>query len=189
VETYKRAPDGYIRNTMYPDLKIPLGEGAYAEAYWVTPAHDGYIQAYGQEQGPLDTPYSLPIYTWAVYSSEPINPLPAWFHQLLVGTPTVHANFAKAAHRLDDWGVAADIARYRKLDDDLSCINMELKRLEAKAGAIRIAKTICEGRLELARAPKQLAHMECLATPFVWQRNEQLATRGGWKKSARGRAS
>jgi len=63
AKTYEQAPDGYVRNTMYPDLKIPLGEGAYAEAYWVTPAHDGYVQAYGQEQGLLDTPYSLPIYT------------------------------------------------------------------------------------------------------------------------------
>jgi len=98
TETYKRAPDGYIHNTMYPDLKIPCGEGAYAEAYWVTPAHNGYVQAYGQEQGPLDTPYLLPIYAQAVYSSEPIKPLPAWFHQLLVDTPTIHANFAKAAH-------------------------------------------------------------------------------------------
>jgi len=98
AETYERAPDGYICNTMYPDLKIPMGEGVYAEAYWVTPAHDGYVQAYGQEQGPLDTPYSLPIYAWPVFSSEPIDPLPAWFHQLLVGTSAVHANFAKAAH-------------------------------------------------------------------------------------------
>ena len=102
AETYERAPDGYVCNTMYPDLKIPLGKGAYAKAYWVTPVHNGYVQAYRQEQGPLDTPYSLPIYAWAVYSSEPIDPLPAWFHQLLVGTPAVHANFAKAAHRLDD---------------------------------------------------------------------------------------
>jgi len=178
AETYERAPDGYVRNTIYPNLKIPLGKGAYAEAYWVTPAHDGYVQAYGQEQGPLDTLYSLPIYAWAVYLSEPIDPIPAWFHQLLVGTPTVYANFTKAAHQLDDWGVTADIVRYCKLDDDLSCINAELKRLEAEARAIRIVKTICEGRLELARAPKQLAHMECLATPFVWQRNKQLATRG-----------
>jgi len=98
AETYERAPDGYVRNTMYPDLKIPLGEGAYAEAYWVTPAHDGYVQAYGQEQGPLDTPYSLPIYTQAVYLSEPIDPIPAWFHQLLIGTPAIYANFTKAAH-------------------------------------------------------------------------------------------
>jgi len=98
AETYEQASDGYVRNTMYPDLKIPLGEGVYAEAYWVTPAHDGYVQAYGQEQGPLDTPYSLPIYARAVYSSEPIDPLPAWFHQLLVGTPADHANFTKAAH-------------------------------------------------------------------------------------------
>jgi len=69
-----------------------------------------------------------------------------------------------------------DIVRYQKLDDNLSCINAELERLEAKAGAVRIAKTICEGRLELARAPKQLVHMECLVTLFVRQRNEQLAT-------------
>jgi len=189
AETYERAPDGYVRNTMYPDLKIPLGEGMYAEAYWVTPAHDRYVQAYRQEQGPLDTPYSLPIYAWAVYSSEPVKPLPAWFHQLLVSTPAVHANLAKAAHQLDDWGIAADISRYHKLDDDLSCINTELERLEAEAGAIRIGKTICEGRLELACATKQLGHMECLVTPFIQQRNKQLATRGGWKKSAHGCAS
>ena len=98
TETYKCAPDRYVCNTIYPNLKIPLGKGAYAEAYWVTPAHNGYVQAYRQEQGPLDTPYSLPIYAWAVYLSEPINPLPTWFHQLLIGTPAVHANFAKAAH-------------------------------------------------------------------------------------------
>ena len=189
METYEQAPDGYVHNTIYPDLKIPLGEGAYAEAYWVTPVHDSYVQAYGQEQGPLDTPYSLPIYACAVYSSKPINPLPAWFHQLLVGTPAVYTNFAKAAHQLDDWGVAADIACYRKLDDDLSCINVELEQLEAEAGAVGIAKTICKGRLELAHAPKQLAHMKCLAMLFIRQRNEQLATRGGWKKSARGHAS
>jgi len=189
AKTYERAPDGYICNTMYPNLRIPLGEGVYAEAYWVTPTHNRYIQAYRQEQGLLDTPYSLPIYAWAVYLSEPIEPLPAWFHQLLIGTPAIHTNFAKAAHRLDDWGIAADITCYRKLDDDLSCINTELEQLKAEAGAVRIAKTICEGRLELACAPKQLAHMECLAMPFVWQRNEQLATCGGWKKSMCGHAS
>jgi len=127
TETYERAPDRYVRNTMYPDLKIPLGEGVYAEAYWVTPAHDGYVQAYGQEQGPLDTPYSLPIFAQPIYLSKPIEPIPAWFHQLLVGTPAVHANFTKAAHRLNDWGVTADITRYHKLDDNLSYINTELK--------------------------------------------------------------
>ena len=188
AETYERAPDGYVRNTMYPDLKIPVGEGFYREAYWVTPAHDGYVQAYGQEHGPLDTPFSLPIYARAVYSSEPTEPIPVWFHQLLTGTPSIYANLTKAAHRLDDWGVAADIVRFRKLDDDLSCINAEIERLNAEADATRIAKTICEGRLELARAPKQLAHMECLATPFVRQRGEQLNTRGGWRRSTRGRA-
>jgi len=33
AETYERAPDGYIRNTMYPNLKIPVGEGFYTKAY------------------------------------------------------------------------------------------------------------------------------------------------------------
>jgi len=184
AKTYKQAPDGYIHNTMYPDLKIPLGEGAYMEAYWVTPAHNRYVQAYGQEQGPLDVPYSLPIYAQPVILNEPTEPIPAWFHQLLVGSLAVHANFTKAAHQLSDWGVAADIAHYCKLDDNLSCINTELKRLNAEADAVRIAKTICEGKLELACTPKQLVHMECLVTPFIWQRNKQLATWGGWKKSA-----
>ena len=98
TKTYKQAPDGYICNTMYPDLKIPIGEGAYTKAYWVTPAHDGYVQAYGQEQGPLDIPYSLPIYAQAVFSTKPTEPIPAWFHQILIGTPAVYTNLSKAAH-------------------------------------------------------------------------------------------
>jgi len=32
-----------------------------------------------------------------------------------------------------------------------------------------LKQTVCKGQLELACAPKQLAHMECLAMPFVWQ--------------------
>jgi len=47
AETYEQAPDGYICNTMYLDLKIPVGEGAYTEAYWVTAAHNRYVQCYG----------------------------------------------------------------------------------------------------------------------------------------------
>jgi len=42
---------------MYLDLKIPIREGAYAKAYWVTPAHNGYIQAYSQEHGLSGTYY------------------------------------------------------------------------------------------------------------------------------------
>ena len=98
AETYKTAPDRYMYNTNYPDLRIPLREGIYTEAYWVTLAHNRYIQAYSQEQGPLDTPYSLPIYAHPVYLADPTEPIPTWFHQLLTGTPAVYANFAKAAH-------------------------------------------------------------------------------------------
>jgi len=161
AETYKTAPDRYMYNTNYPDLRIPLREGIYTEAYWVTLAHNRYIQAYSQEQGPLDTPYSLPIYAHPVYLADPTEPIPTWFHQLLTGTPAVYANFAKAAHWLDDWGIAADIVCYWKLDDDLSCINVGLERLNAKVDAIRISKMICEGWLELACAPKQLVLGKC----------------------------
>jgi len=117
---------------------------------------------------------------------EPTEPIPAWFHQLLTSTTAVYANLTKAASQLNDWGIAADTVCYRKLDDNLSCINAELEQLNTEVDAIRISKTVCEGQLELACAPKQLAHMECLVMLFVWQQQEQLAVCGGWKKSTQG---
>ena len=86
-----------------------------------------YIQAYSQEHRLLDTPYSLPIYARTVYLTKPTEPILAWFHQLLTGTPTIYMNLTKAAHRLDDWGIAADITHYCKLDNHLSCINAEIE--------------------------------------------------------------
>ena len=70
------------------------------DAYWVIPAHNRYIQAYSQEQGPHNTPYSLPIYAHPVYSLEPTELIPAWFHQLLTSTTAVYGNLAKAASQL-----------------------------------------------------------------------------------------
>jgi len=71
-------------------------------------------------------------------------------------------------------------------------INVHIEQLQAKADLVQLAKLLCKGRLEAARAPKQLAHMEYLTPVFMRRERSndrpQVAIQGGWKHQAQGRA-
>jgi len=187
-EGYCTAPDGYKRNVNYPDLKIPIGEGLYRPTKWIKMANEGMVLAYTEEQGPKSDPYLVPIHAAPIFSTEPIDPIPQWLHQLLIGQSAIFHMLTNATKKLDDWGIAADITRYWEYNDELANINMCIEQLQAEADSVWLAKLLCEGRLEAARAPKQLAHMECLAPVFMHRERSndgpQVAIRGGWKRQA-----
>ena len=48
-----------------------------------------------------------------------MEPLPAWFRHTVTGPSVAFHTLCKAAHKLDDWGVEADLNRYRALEDAL----------------------------------------------------------------------
>jgi len=75
-------------------------------------ADQGMVLAYTEEQGPESGPYLVPIHAAPIFSSEPIDPIPQWLHQLLIGQSAIFHMLVNAAKKLDDWGVAADITRY-----------------------------------------------------------------------------
>jgi len=151
-------------------------------------ADEGMVLAYTKEQGPKSDPYLIPIHAAPVFSIEPIDPIPQWLHQLLISQSAIFHMLTNAAKKLDNWGIAADITHYREYNDELANINTCIKQLQAKADSVQIAKLLCEGRLEAARAPKQLAHMECLAPTFMRHKRSndgpQVAIQGGWKHQA-----
>jgi len=162
-EMFQIPPEGFEVNTKYPHLKIPISEGLYRHAHWIKQAGEGLVEAYTKEDGPTSNPYLIFLHSQPIFSSEPIEAIPMWFHQLLVSNLAIYGTLKKAAYRLDDWGVATDIACYCELDTELSSINAQIEQLNAEADAIHINKTLYEARLEAARAPKQLTHMELLA--------------------------
>jgi len=105
----------------------------------------------------------------------------------MVGNTAIFTTLLKATDQLDDWGIAMDISHYCKLDNNLSSINMEIEWLNTEVDSICIEKVLCEGRLKLAHAPKQLAHMECIAPTHLWHTgNKQTAIWRGWRKNVHG---
>jgi len=125
------------------------------------------VLAYTKEQGPESDPYLVPIHAAPIFSSEPIDPILQWLYQLLIGQSAIFHMLVNAAKKLDDWGVAANITHYQEYNDKMANINTRIEQLQAKADSVRLTKLLCKGQLEVARAPKQLAHMECLVPVFM----------------------
>src|SRR5579863_5121543 len=162
--TFNHPPEGYVANTHYPHLVIPMGNGLSRPVKWVKAGENGNMWCYCAEQGEHDAPYVVPIYASPAFSTEsPIEPLPPWFRNLLRGPTATYNNLLSQSKTLDDWGVPADIARYRSLDDEERAVALQIRVLEEDMASLCHARKICEGRLEASRCAESLAFMEGLA--------------------------
>ena len=144
-EGYCTAPDGYKHNVNYPNLKVPIGKGLYCPTKWIKLADKGMVLAYTEEQGPKSNPYLVPIHAAPIFSSEPIDPIPQWLHQLLISQSAIFHTLVNTAKKLDDWGVAANITCYWEYNDKMADINAHIEQLQAKADSVRLAKLLCKG--------------------------------------------
>jgi hypothetical protein len=85
-KTYDQAPEGYIENTRFPHLKVPIGAGFYLPAKWIKQCDDGDIICFTAQDGPKDPPHIIPIYTSPTTTNDtPSRPLPRWFQSILTG--------------------------------------------------------------------------------------------------------
>ena len=96
-------------------------------------------------------------------TAEPVEPLPPWFKTILLGPSPMYHNFAQAAGELEDWGIKADIQRYRNTDALLVEANNKVAKWEACATAFAHARQLCKSRLEAVHAPYQLGAFENLS--------------------------
>jgi len=108
-------------------------------------ANEGMVLAYTEEQGPKSDLYLVPIHTAPIFSSEPIDPIPQWLHQLLISQSAIFHMLINATKKLDDWGVAADITHYQEYNDKMADINTRIEQLQAKADLVCLAKLLCKG--------------------------------------------
>jgi hypothetical protein len=172
-ETFERAPDDFQLNTNYPNLKIPIGDGLWRPAKWIKQGEDGFMYAYTDRDGVHDLPYLIPIHAQPVHSSSPITALPRWFRTVLKG-PSAHFNSLIVHTKdLDDWGVAADCTRYRKLEDEAYAIDCQMHRLEEERLSIEHERDMCVARLEAARAADSLNFLEGYSSRIERHRLQQ----------------
>ena len=120
---FERAPDGYIENDgRVPHFFIPLGDGVFKPAKWIKKLEDGQVARFHEQQGPNESPYIIDLYAQADTvghgKENPIEPLPAWFHALLIGPSSNFVHLQRDIGDLDNWGLAREIACFRELDQE-----------------------------------------------------------------------
>lgn len=163
-ETYNTAPEGYVINLNYPDLRVPIGNGLYRPAKWVKQEDHGLVSCYTDRDGEHDQPILIPVYAKpVVLGTEPIKALPKWFRSILRGSNVQFAEFLERAKELDDWGVAADCDRYRNYTEQMRAAELAMREAEEEYNALEQERRVCEARLEASRAATSLSFLEGLA--------------------------
>ncbi len=139
IDTFSQPPDGYVENGRLPTFTIPCGGGLANPAKWVKKLDDGRVAGYSAEDGPHDLPHMCEIYASPKYTADPAEPLPHWIHETLQGSAPGYAALLDAVKAMDDWGLEADVMRFRVLDEHIIAYKAQLDRTHGELKSTIIA--------------------------------------------------
>jgi hypothetical protein len=149
-----------------PHFYIPLGNGVFKLAKWIKKLEDGRVAGFHEQQGPNESPHIIDLYAQADTvghgKENPIEPLPAWFRALLIGLSSDFMHLQHDIGNLDNWGLAREIAHFRKLDQEAAEIAARVEVLHEELDATHDAQTMSEKRLVLSCAAQKAAQLENL---------------------------
>src|SRR6266446_4548327 len=178
IDTFSQPPEGYVENGRLTTFTIPCGGGLLNPAKWVKKLNDGRVVGYTAEDGPHNLPHVCEIYASPKYTADPAEPLPHWIHETLQGSAPAYAAFLDAVKATDDWGLEADIMRFRALDERVLAYKAQLDRTHGELKGAIIARDQCRGRLECARLGERVSHLA--GEPQRMPTNVRAC--GGWKE-------
>jgi hypothetical protein len=146
---FEQAPNGYIENDgQVPHFYTPLGDGVFKPARWIKKLEDGRVAGFHEQQGPNESPHIIDLYAQADTvghgEENPIEPLPTWFHALLIRPSSDFMHLQCNISDLDDWGLAREIARFHKLNQEAAEIATQVEVLHEELNATRNAQTMSE---------------------------------------------
>src|SRR6266403_1345373 len=150
IDTFSQPPTGYVENGRLPAFTIPCGGGLSNPAKWVKKLDDGRVAGYTAEDGPHDLPHVCEIYASPKYTADPAEPLPHWIHETLQGPAPGFAALLDAVKAMDNWGLKADIMRFRVLDERVIAYKAQLDCTHGELKSTIIARDQCRGWLECA---------------------------------------
>src|SRR6266478_618771 len=134
------------------------------------------------EESPHDLLHMCEIYASPKYTADPVEPLPHWIHETLQGPAPGYAALLDVVKATDDWGLEADVIRFRNLDERVIAYKAQLDRTHGELKSTIIAQDQCQGQLECARLPERISHLA--GEPTRMPTNRWAC--GGWKEG-RGR--
>ncbi len=139
INTFSQPPEGYVENGRLTTFTIPCGGGLSNPAKWVKKLDDGRVAGYTTEDGPHDLPHMCEIYASPKYTADPVEPLPHWIHETLQGPAPGYIALLDAVKATDDWGLEADVIRFRTLDEQVIAYKAQLNRTHGELKSTIIA--------------------------------------------------
>jgi len=157
-------PTDFIRNNnRVPNFQIPIGEGLSLPAEFIKRDEDSKTKVWGVTGrfGKGEPAYAHEIFARPVEDpSFPAEPMRPWFLRLLQGSTASYTHLREAADDLGDWGLAADITRFRQCEDQLRELNATIHSLRAEVDLTETLQEACRIRLGAANAHGRLARLE-----------------------------
>src|SRR5712675_1489265 len=161
AERWDSPPEGYVRNDdLVPGFDIRQ-DGNLVRARFIR-LHTGdptCVHGLTGNEKPGEGPYSKPVYATPMRGLIPVA-LPSWFHHMLIGRSARFEKLRNAALITNNFGVIADISRYRQDHDVLRQLVQEQEMLSAELELIRKRLGLTRGRLEAANAPNLVGQLE-----------------------------
>ena len=185
-EAWKEIPPGYEENECFPGLTIGDSNGVHRPVKWIKLLDNCTVSGFTEGDGPGSTPHIFHIYAQPTVRGQPVEALPAWFEERVIGPMPQYQELYEAARELDDWGIAADIARLRDFETLEQEALVEIHKWEARLASYGQSCRSCKSRLEGARASYRLSNFQNLGPIREWG---QFARRGRVSPTAHGRAN
>jgi hypothetical protein len=85
----------------------------------------------------------------------PIEPLPAWFHALLLGPSGNFIHLQCKVEDLNDWGLAREVTCFCELDQEATELTLQVKVLYEELNLTHNAQTMSKKWLVLTRASQK----------------------------------
>ena len=180
-------PEGFEENHgRLPDFVIPDADNVMRQARYVKLGNGPIpfaLGTLGQEGDPV---FQYNLYAAPSYiRNSPTEPLPMWLIDAIGGKSSSYHQAVDLARSTDDWGLAAEVARYHEADTRILNIAAEIHALDCELQLVKAEARQSRGRLEGARAQHRLKALQALDT----HRPIRVNAHAGGLRFARGRAT
>ncbi len=162
---FEEAPPGYKENRGEVDLDLPCKDGLCHPTKWIKHMDGGKVAGYTEDDSPGDLPLISNLYAPKEYynndDDDPTRALPAWFISALGGSGTTFATLHREFDKLTvhNWSFVAEIDRYHTMDEQCQSLCSQIDLLEQELQTARVEWGLSKGRLEAAKADRQVCHL------------------------------
>ena len=180
-------PEGFEENHgRLPDFVIPDADNIMRQARYIKLGNGPIPFALGTLGQQGDPVFQYDLFAAPSYIRDsPTEPLPMWLIDAISGKSSSFPQAMDLARSTDDWGLAAEIARYHKADTRILDIAGEIHVLDCKLQVVKASARHSRSCLEGAHAQHHLRALQALDT----RRPTRANAHAGGLRFAHGRAS